>query len=193
MTEYLTEETKNLKKQFARSFHNDGLLDFFVGLILVNVGLFMKTRLTIFSFGWLPILFIAPLKYVFVMPRWGYARFQKSSTIPRPILIGTGIFIVIGALLLKFVFGDYEGFGSPIASAVLLLSLIVVLATGFNRVASYAVFIPLFFVIGFGVGFLTSTLVLFLGGTLMILGISLFVSFLRKYPLIEEKDSSEQD
>ena len=78
------------------------------------------------------------------------------------------------------------GFLSPIALTLLGVGLIVVLATGLNRIAVYAVGIPLFFIIGLGLKVLTPTYVILIGAVLMIMGLSLFVIFLKKYPLIKE-------
>jgi len=187
MNNQLEKETHQLKNMFLRTFHNDGLLDFFVGWSLVSVGLFLLTKSTIFSFvGWMPILLIAPLKIKIVIPRWGYARFSEPTSIPKPILIGAGIVIVVGALLIYFLFDDLGGILSPIAMALIGLSLVVVLTTGLNRVAIYAIGIPLFFIVGLGLKVLTPTFIILVGAVLMIIGLSLFVIFLKKYPLIKE-------
>ena len=78
MNDQITEQTKQLRKQYARTFHNDGLLDFFVGWAIVSAGIYLLTNLAIFTFaGWMPILLIAPLKKQFVIPRFGYAKFNK--------------------------------------------------------------------------------------------------------------------
>jgi hypothetical protein len=130
MNDQITKKTKELKKQYARTFHNDGLLDFFVGWALVSVGIFLLTSLTIFSFaGWMPILLIAPLKQRFVYPRFGYAKFSHSASIPRPILIGAGAVIVTGSLLIT-ILGN-EGSNIPIIVGMLGLSLLFVLDKGY--------------------------------------------------------------
>jgi hypothetical protein len=187
MNNNLEKETNLLKSKFARTYHNDGLLDFFVGWGLISTGLFLLTSSTFFSFaGWMPILLVAPLKTRIVIPRWGYARFSEPTSIPKPILIGAGAFIVFGVLLIYFLFDDLRGIISPIAMAVIGLSFVVVLATGLNRVAFYAVGIPLFFIVGLGLKVLTPTFIILVGAVLMIIGLSLFVIFLKKYPLIKE-------
>jgi len=189
MSENVTEKTEALKRKFALSYHNDGLLDIFVGWAIVSIGLFLETSATIFSFlGWMPILLVAPLKNRIVIPRFGYAKFKKPNSIPMPVLVGAGIVLVIGAFLFTFVRGDFKGFGSPITVAVLGLSLIALLATGLNRITIYAIFIPLFFIVGLGLKFLTPTLVILVGGVLMLIGIRLFVTFLRKYPLVVDSN-----
>jgi hypothetical protein len=189
MNEKLKEQTKELKKRYARTFHNDGLLDFFVGWALVSAGIYLWTSLTIFSFlGWMPIMLIAPLKQRYVIPRFGYAKFTKPASIPRPILIGAGAVVVIGALLISFL-GENPGSRSPIVVGLLALALILALDRGWNRVTVYAIFIPIFFVAGFSLGILTPTIVILIGSVLMALGVYLFVRFLNKYPL----DSGEEN
>ena len=185
MNDQLTEKTKELKKQYARTFHNDGLLDFFVGWALVSAGIYLLTNITIFSFmGWMPFILIAPLKRRFVIPRFGYAKFSKPATIPRPILIGAGAVILIGSLLMS-VLGS-QGFKVPVIVGLLGLALLFLLDKGFNRVTVYAIFLPLFFIVGLGLNVLTPALIMLMGGVLMGLGVYLFVKFLQKYPLEEE-------
>ncbi len=182
MNDQITEQTKQLKKQYARTFHNDGLLDFFVGWAIVSAGIYLLTNLAIFSFaGWMPILLIAPLKQKFVIPRFGYAKFSTPAAIPRPILIGAGAVILIGSLLIS-VLGS-QGFRVPLIVGLLGLALLFALDKGFNRVTVYAIFIPLFFIFGFSLNILTPAIVILVGGVLMGLGIYLFVNFLQKYPL----------
>jgi hypothetical protein len=182
MNDQITKQTKQLKKQYARTFHNDGLLDFFVGWAIVSAGIYLLTSLAIFSFaGWMPILLITPLKQRFVIPRFGYAKFSKPAAIPRPILIGAGAVILIGSLLVS-VLGS-QGFRVPLIVGLLGLALLFALDKGFNRVTVYAIFIPLFFIFGFSLNILTPAIVILVGGVLMGLGIYLFVNFLNKYPL----------
>ena len=189
MNDNLSEHTKQLRRRYARTFHNDGLLDFFVGWSLVSAGIFLLTSAAIWSFaGWMPILLIAPIKNRLIIPRFGYAKFSKPTSIPRPILIGAGTLIVIGTLLFTFLGENQGSILSPIAIGVMALALIAFLGTGLNRITVYAIFIPLFFIIGLGLKVLTPIIVILVGAVLMALGCYLFVSFLRKYP----KDSGEE-
>jgi hypothetical protein len=190
MNDQLNKQTKQLKRQFARTFHNDGLLDFFVGWSLVSAGLYLMTSAIFFSFaGWMPILLVAPLKQRFIIPRFGYVKFSKPATIPRPILIGAGVLIAVGVLLFTFLGENQGGFQSPIAIGVMALALITTLGSGLNRVTVYAIFIPLFFIIGLGLRVLTPAIVILFGGVLMVLGCYLFVMFLKKNP----QDSGEEE
>lgn len=189
MDEQLSNQTRELRKQYARTFHNDGLLDFFVGWAFVSAGIYLLTSLTVFSFaGWMPIFLIAPIKKRFVVPRFGYAKFSKPADIPRPILIGAGAVILVGTLLITFL-GNL-GSRTPIIIGMLGLALLAVLEKGFNRVTVYAIFIPVFFVVGFGLDILSPALVILTGGVLMALGVYLFVTFLQKYPLETEQEDS---
>lgn len=191
MNDQLTEETKKLRKQYARTFHNDGLIDFFVGWALVSAGIFMQTSLIIFSFlGWMPILLVLPIKQRFVVPRYGYVKFNKSATIPRPILLGAGAVMVVGSLLYAFLSGE-SGFSAPLAVAVLGLGLLFSIERGFSRVGVYGIFIPLLFIIGLGLNFLSPILVIMVGIILMGLGLYLFLTFIKKYPLESGEESEE--
>jgi len=189
MTDNVTVKTKALKKKFSLSFQNDGILDIFVGWAIVTIGLFWETRATMFAFlGWMPLLLVDSLKNRIVIPRLGYAKFKKPKSLPLPVLIGTGIVLMTGLFFLAFSSRTRGFLGpvSPITVAVIGLNLMILLATGLNRNTFYASFIPLFFVVGIGLKFLTSTSMILIGGVLMLFGISLFVTFLRKYPLVTD-------
>lgn len=189
MNDQLAEQTKELKKQFARTFHNDGLLDFFVGWSLVATGIFLQTSAIIWSFaGWMPILFLAPLKQRVIIPRFGYAKFAKPASIPRPILIGTGAVVVIATILVTLL-GKTPGVRSPIIVGMLGLALLFILDKGWSRIAVYALFLPLFFIIGLGFNILTPLIIILAGISLMSLGVYLFLKFLQKYPL----ETGEED
>lgn len=188
MSDKLSEQTKKLRKQYARTFHNDGLIDFFVGWALVSAGIFLETGLTIFSFlGWMPIVLILPLKQRFVIPRFGYVKFTKPTRIPRGILVGAGTILVLGALLLAFTSGT-SGFSTPIAIAVLGLALLLAIEMGLNRVTVYAIFVPMLFILGLLSELLIPAMVILIGAVLMLLGIYLFLRFIRKYPLESEEE-----
>jgi hypothetical protein len=182
MNDQITKQTKELRKQYARTFYNDGLLDFFIGWALVSAGIYLQTSMIIFSFaGWMPIILIAPLKQLFVVPRFGYAKFSKPASIPRPILIGAGSVLLLGSLLVSYL--GSGGFRVPVVVMLLGLALLFALDKGLNRLTVYAIFIPLFFIIGLGLNVLTPAIIMVVGGVLMALGAYLFVTFLHKYPL----------
>ena len=88
--------------------------------------------------------------------------------------------ILIGSILISLL-GNL-GSRVPIAVGLLGLALIYALHKGVNRVTVYAIFIPIFFIAGFGLDLLTPALIILTGSVLMALGIYLFVSFLQKYP-----------
>jgi len=94
--------------------------------------------------------------------------------------------ILIGSILITFL-GEY-GSRVPIVVALLGLAMLLVLDKGINRVTVYAIFIPLFFIVGLGLNVLTPALIILMGGVLMALGVYLFVKFLQKYPLEPEEE-----
>lgn len=192
MNDQLSKETKKLRKHFARTFHNDGLIDFFVGWALVSAGIFMQTGLFIFSFlGWMPIMLILPLKQLFVVPRYGYVKFKESALIPRPITLGAGAVLVVGSLLYTFLSRE-SGFSASLAVAILGLGLLFSIDRGLSRVGVYGIFIPLLFFIGLGLKILSPILVILVGAVLMGLGLYLFLTFIKKYPLESGEEINEE-
>jgi hypothetical protein len=98
----------------------------------------------------------------------------------------------VGTLLFSFLGENQRGFLPPITIGIMALALIAVLGTGLNRITVYAIFIPLFFIIGLGLKVLTPTIVILVGAALMALGCYLFVSFLKKYPKDSREEQGEQ-
>ena len=77
------------------------------------------------------------------------------------------------------------------AVAVLGLGLLFSIERGFSRVGVYGIFIPLLFIIGLGLNFLSPILVIMVGIILMGLGLYLFLTFIKKYPLESGEESEE--
>jgi protein-S-isoprenylcysteine O-methyltransferase Ste14 len=65
----------------------------------------------------------------------------------------------------------------------------MVLITGFNRILAYAILIPLFFIVGFGLRFLSPEMIMAAGVILMVVGTWMLAKFLRTHPIqVEEED-----
>jgi len=184
----LNEIELKLKNKAYLTFHGDGLLDILMGWNLIGVGIFLYTHSILFSYiGLAPLFFFKGLKTRLTLPRLGHARFRTRRT-PSMWIIGSigGIFL-LAAIISGFILKDSLGFTGPIALSIFGIALLMVLNSGFNRILAYAILVPLFFVVGLGLGFLSPPTIIAVGATLMVYGIWTLVKFIQTNPVLDEE------
>jgi hypothetical protein len=181
-----------LKKKAYLSFHNDGIFDILMGwnLAVTGVSLYLHNLSPITGIiGLTPLLFYGLLKYKITLPRLGHAQFRTRRSFSVWLVGAIGGVFLLAALIYGFFINSTSGFVGPIAFALLGIALTMVLMTGFNRILAYLIFIPLFFIVGFGLRFLTPEMIIATGGIIMIVGIWMLAKFLRTHPIrVEEED-----
>jgi hypothetical protein len=181
-----------LKKKAYLTFHNDGILDILMGwnLLVIGVSLY-KHDFSLFTTinGLAPLLFYSLIKSKITLPRLGHAQFHTRRTFSIWLVGAVGGIFILAALIYGFFFKDTSGFVGPIALALLGIALTMVLVSGLNRILAYAILIPLFFIIGFGLRVLSPTIIIAAGGILILAGIWMLVKFLSTYPI----QSGEED
>jgi hypothetical protein len=181
-------ETK-LKQKMYMSYHRDGLIDILIGWDLICIGLFLHFHSIVFSFlGWMPLLLFMPLKNYITIPRMGLVKFRTRRTPPMWILAGIGGIMLLASVVIGIFMKDTLGMVGPIALAIFGIAFMMVLVSGFNRIAGYAILVPLFFVVGLGLRFLTPAMVIVVGAGVMLMGIWMLVSFLRRYPVVDVEE-----
>jgi hypothetical protein len=180
-----------LKKKAFLSFHNDGIIDILLGwdLVVIGVGLYLHNMSALSAFiGLAPLLFYGLLKYKITLPRLGHAQFR----VHRPFsvwLVGAvgGVFFLAAIVSGIFIRSSF-GFVGPVSFALMGIAFTMVLIAGFNRILTYAILIPLFFIAGFGLRFLSPQMIVATGGIMMTVGVRMFVKFVRTYPIQVEED-----
>jgi len=191
---------KEIERKTYISYHQDGLLDIFASLYIVgfSIGILLDF-IWDYSFG----LFIPGFLVVLVLPLWiaakrkitlpriGFVKFgtsgsKKVTIILTGLTIVGGLFFLAFALLIKssswtdFIFANgliLVGIGG------LTISFLFGYATGLKRLYAYGVLALAIFVGGHFLGVFFAYLVLMLGVTVMLVGSSLLIQFVRKYPL----------
>lgn len=184
------------------SYHQDGLLDIFVGVYVLGFGLgtFMDV---IWEFGFgsiMPAILIATILPIWIaakrkitMPRIGFVKFGSGSTIKlTAIFIGTmvvGLFAFFAFTLTTFQSGLRHwldlifrngmiivGFGS------LAVCILFGYSMGLKRLYAYGLLALFSLVIGHFVGIFFAYILMALGTTVMVTGVALLIGFVRKYP-----------
>jgi hypothetical protein len=180
-----------LKKKAFLSFHNDGILDILIGwdLAVIGVSLHLHTLSPLSGFiAMVPLLFYGLLKSWITLPRLGHAQFRPRRSFSVWLVGAVGVVFLLAAVIFGFFIDSSSGFVGPIAFALLGIALTMVFTTGFNRILAYAILVPLFFIVGFGLRFLTPEMIIAVGGILMVVGIWMLVRFLRTHPIQVEED-----
>jgi len=176
-----------LKKHAFLSFHGDGLIDILIGWNVVGTGIFLYSHSTFFSTLTIFCFFLYyPLKYWITLPRLGHARFRTRRTPAMWGIGGIGGILILVAIIYGVVLKRPLGVAGPIALTIFGIAFVLVLISGFNRILAYFILIPLFFVVGLGLKFLTPTLTIAVGAGLMLYGIWQLVNFIRTNPKLAE-------
>ena len=181
-----------LKKKAYLSFHNDGIIDILMGwnLAVFGVSLYLHNLSFLSSIiGLAPLLFYGLLKSKITLPRLGHAQFRVHRSFSVWLVGAVGGVFLLAALIYGFFINSSSGFVGPIAFALIGIALTMVLISGFNRILAYAILIPLFFIVGFGLRFLSPEMILTAGGILMVVGIWMLVKFLRTHPIQVEEEN----
>jgi hypothetical protein len=195
-------DLKEIERRAYTSYHQDGLLDIFVGVYILafGLGIFMDI---VWDFGFgmimtggivvavvLPIWIAAKRKIT--MPRIGFVKFGPQST-NKLMAIYIGLFVAgLGAF---FAFTLFQGGQSPWLNLVFQNGLIIVgigslavcllfgYSMGLKRLYAYGLLALIVLVIGHFMGIFFAYLLLPLGITVMVTGFALLIGFVRRYPL----------
>jgi hypothetical protein len=197
---------KELERKVYVLYHQDGLVDIFIGFFLLATGMMMFTDM-----AWLAAVFwfagissYAAAKKTFTVPRIGYVKFGESKI--RRMWTGAVIALSLSALLGAFAFME-TSIGNSIPSWVILLMeyfpLVVgaigagvfsLIAYGFrvNRLYVYGILtLTLFAAANFLVSFPFPYAVVLLGILILFSGAVLMFRFIRKYPLPATKPAGD--
>ncbi len=192
------QEVKALRKKAYIAYHQDGILDIIAAATLLGFGLFMATSSVIFLI--LGILLASQyilMKQRITVPRFGFVRFvpKKQALTQNWFLLGLGIVILLAFVLARTYFdansetAEFEAlrlqyhmvplsgllFGLPMLAAAVFFKL-----KRFLLYALLAVGLP---ALGAWMQIETFIPIVSLGVIVLIFGISLLASFLKKYPM----------
>ena len=182
---------KEIEKKAYTSFHQDGLIDVFAGLVFILYGIVMLTNNAPFlGLCWLPAILIWPLKKKITVPRMGFVVFSETRKLKLTkaglITLITGIVAFLFILSVLKPGGLFAYIDNYAILLVGLLAAVPPLAgaffTGIKRFYLYAI---LFFSVFAGEQFFIGTApfnFLIFGIILFCIGIFVLVQFIKKYP-----------
>lgn len=196
---------KRLERMAYTSYHQDGLLDLFLCWVAFGFGMNIALDSFVWNmFSWLPIIFYIPIKNRITVPRLGYVSFGgtpsgKNRRLMSLLFLGVLVLMVsvIFALPLAGLAGSATGEwirSSPLLFFGLIGALGFVAAgamTGIHRLFGYGLLCGALLAAGHILGLSLYVPILLFAAALLVVGMSLMVRFLRKYPLADVRQNDE--
>ena len=196
---------REIEKKAYMSYHQDGLLDIFVGLYALAFGLGMIADKTLeFGFGTImPAILIAIVLPIWIeakrkitMPRIGFVKFgTRGSNKLFALLLGLAV-AGLGVFMLFSVFLATGQIGRPwwieilfqygmiwIGLGAAVIGSLFAYTMGLKRLHGYGLLTLALFVGGYFLSFPFEYLLLVVGSVIIASGAALLVQFVRRYPL----------
>ncbi|MCA9895067.1 MAG: hypothetical protein KC615_18905 [Anaerolineae bacterium] len=190
-------KTKGLEQKLYTAYHQDGLLDLIVGIIIALFGLVILADQPAFvGMIGIPAVFYIPLKQRISQPRMGYIRFEskEKQTFKLTLSVLLGVLVLV-ALAGLFIVGN----GMPDSFRTILRENMRLIFSGFlgvsllaaalflnnRRFYVYAVVGVLLVWASMLVPFHLGIAVTALAAILVLTGLYLVIQFIRRYPLDE--------
>ena len=189
----------------ANLYHGDGLLDIVIGLGILIFAIAMILDQAAFTGAWIILLLPAlrSVKKSLTVPRLRYTDFRPAPNAQWKVKLV--IVTVAGVVALLFTLGLVvftrnetipaltawiSEYGLVVVGVLLagLLSLIA-WATGAKRVYAYAALAVITFASGYWFNLNFPLLFTVLGAIIVLSGMGVLVQFMRKYPVLEDRQS----
>jgi hypothetical protein len=196
---------KRLERMAYTSYHQDGLLDLFLGSAAFGFGMNVALDSSIWNmFAWLPIIFYVPIKNRITVPRLGYVSFGGTPSGRNRRLMGLlflGVLVLMVFVIFSLLLVGLAGL--PLANWIrsnplLFFGLLGALGfgaagavSGIQRLFGYALLSAAFMIASHILGLSLHIPILLLATVCLTVGATLMVRFLRKYPLTEGEQADE--
>lgn len=189
---------KNLERKAYLSYHQDGILDFFIGFNILLFGLWILADMVYLAGAFVAIStpIYAQMKKQITIPRLGYVKFSPSRTAKSQktilLLVIAGFLAFIPGVFL-FVTTDM-GIQAPIQFLIdygmivigvagMVLITAVAYLTELQRLNAYAVLFLVLFMSGHFLSYPFAYYLIALGTAILVSGAYLLINFQRRYPL----------
>ncbi len=196
---------REVEKKTYMSYHQDGLIDIFIGVYVLMFGLGILFR-TVADFGtWIviPAIFPAVMVPIWVsakrritMSRIGYVKFGVRSAGKLMALL-LGLFVAAAGLgaFMAFSFSSSPGWALTVRDLMVSYSMIIIgivaaavsglfgYTMGLKRLYTYGLLTLVLFLAGYFITFPFEYILLAIGLVIIINGFVLLIGFIRKYPL----------
>ncbi|MGD9130424.1 MAG: hypothetical protein PVH73_02485 [Candidatus Bathyarchaeota archaeon] len=205
---------REIEKKTYMSYHQDGLIDIFVGVyvLLFGLGILLGTVTDFSTWFVIPAIFPAIMVPIWIsvkkritMPRIGYVNFgvrgaNKLMAIFLGLMVaGLGVFMVFtfastqwswASMLRDLIFSNGM---IIIGIAAASISSLFAYTMGLKRLYAYGLLTLVLFFAGYFIAFPFEYILLAIGLVIIISGFVLLIGFIRKYPLPQgDKDIAQK-
>jgi hypothetical protein len=203
---------KEIERRAYTSYHEDGLLDIFVGVYVLGLGLGIFLD-AVWEFGFgaiMPTILIATMLPIWIvakrkitMPRIGFVKFGPRGGTSRLMAILIGLAVVGLGVSAAFALALSQGGSQQWLDLVFQNGMIIMgfgslavcilfgYSMGLKRLYAYGLLALISLVVGHFAGIPFAYILMALGTTVMVAGIVLLIGFVRKYPLQGDKAIAE--
>jgi len=194
---------KAIEKRTYISYHQDGLIDIFVGVyvLLFGLGIFLRTLEDFSTWFVIPAIFPAVMVPIWVsakkritMPRIGYVKFGGRGA-NKLMAVFIGLLVAGLGAFMVFSFASSQGWALTVRNliasngmmiigiAAFALSSLFAYTMGLNRLYAYGLLALVLFLAGRFIAFPFEYILLTIGLAVIMNGFVLLIGFIRKYPL----------
>ena len=195
---------KEIEKKTSMSYHQDGLIDIFVGvyILLFGSGILLKSVTDFTTWFVIPAIFPAIMIPIWIsakkqitMPRIGYVKFRSGGA-NKLTVIFIGLLVSGLGVFMAFTFASTtQAWASALRDLIVSYSMIIIgigaatisslfaYTMGLKRLYAYGLLSLVLFLTGHFITIPFEYLLLTIGLAIIINGFVLLMQFIRKYPL----------
>jgi hypothetical protein len=186
---------KATRKRIYTAYHEDGLIDVFVGSFMILFSMLLFIDLAWMAGIWFVIILplYATAKNFLTVPRIGYVKLEETRRKSIGIILGS-VLAVFGLLVLVFFdyipreFWDWMEANFIIIAAVAFTLVLLTIGVVFHvrRFFTYAIAALVIIPLGDAIGLEFYQVMLILGILIAVSGIGVLYLFIRSHPMDEE-------
>jgi len=198
---------KEIEKKTYMSYHQDGLIDIFVGvyILLFGSGILLKSVTDFTTWFVIPAIFPAIMVPIWIsakkqitMPRIGYVKFRSGGA-NKLTVIFIGLLVAGLGVFMAFTFASTtQAWASALRDLMVSYSMIIIgigaatisslfaYTMGLKRLYAYGLLTLVLFLTGHFITIPFEYLLLTIGLAIIINGFVLLMQFIRKYPLTQD-------
>ncbi len=201
---------REVEKRTYMSYHQDGLIDIFVGVFIISFGLgILLMTVTEFSMWFLvPAIFPAIMVPIWVsakkqitMPRIGYVKFRSRGA-NRLMAVLLGLMVAGLGTFMVFSFSSSQAWALTLRNLIIsngmiiigigavIVSVLFAYTMGLNRLYAYGLLALVLSLAGHFVIIPFEYSLLIIGLAIIINGFVLLIGFIRKYPLSQSDETN---
>jgi len=194
---------REVEKRTYMAYHQDGLLDIFVGVyvLLFGSGISLMTVTEFSTWFVIPAIFPAIMVPIWVsakkqitMPRIGYVKFGSRGA-NKLMAVFIGLMVAGLGAFMVFSFSSSQAWASTLRNLIISNGMIIIgisaaamsslfgYTMGLNRLHAYGILTLVLFLAGHFIAIPFGCILLAVGLVIIINGLVLLTQFIRKYPL----------